>query len=217
MKDLPSHIHRIYRQAKLGYGLVKQIATDNPKISGYLPPATYNMPPAIYEQLTAFTAKQGLESVEMAVTVILSEYFELIQAANTATDTTDSRLEALEAKCSSLSETVVELQTMVAALQISSNPPGGDTKPPTDQSVPLETDTTDNQPVAPSALPLAQQLSAASITQAALAKRLGVSTSSITRMQSKPNFPEWSQQKDPEGIAWVKSPDTKQFYPQTPK
>ena len=35
MKDLPSHIHRIYRQAKLGYGLVKQIATDNPKISGY--------------------------------------------------------------------------------------------------------------------------------------------------------------------------------------
>jgi len=38
------------------------------------------------------------------------------------------------------------------------------------------------------------------MTQAALAKRLGLATSTISRMQSKSNFSEWSQQRDPEKI-----------------
>jgi hypothetical protein len=53
------------------------------------------------------------------------------------------------------------------------------------------------------------------MTQADLAKRLGVATSTIGRMQSKSNFLEWSQQKDPDSIAWIKSKETKLFHPQT--
>lgn len=308
-KDLSSQIRTIYHKVKLGYSLVNQIGTDNSKVTGYLPPAAYNLPPAVYDQLMAFKAKRGLQSVEMAVTVILSEYFGLSQApVVTETDTT-SRLETLEANCTSLSETVAELRAAIATLQTSSTPLG-ESEPSADQSEPLplldahanaqfasnpaleqsesprsprpqtlkealvtaqpESSLSVNQserpsPTAASALhsgstdeltetgsllirseselPYGSDSSAAPttlehesasaasgelaipepvnqpfstpMTQAVLAKRLGVNTSSISRMQSKPNFSEWSQQKDPEGIAWVKSPDTKLFYPQT--
>lgn len=53
------------------------------------------------------------------------------------------------------------------------------------------------------------------MTQADLAKRLGVATSTVSRMQSKPNFLEWSQHRDPDRVAWVKLSDTKLFYPQS--
>lgn len=53
------------------------------------------------------------------------------------------------------------------------------------------------------------------MTQAALARRLGVNSSRISRMQSKSNFSQWSQQIDPQGIAWVFNSKTKRFYPQT--
>lgn len=55
------------------------------------------------------------------------------------------------------------------------------------------------------------------MTQADLAKRLGVATSTVSRMQSKSNFLMWSQQRDPDLVAWVKSPNTKLFHPQIDK
>ena len=55
------------------------------------------------------------------------------------------------------------------------------------------------------------------MTQADLAKRFGVATSTVSRMQSKANFPEWSQLRDPDSVAWVKSAHTKLFYPQSKK
>lgn len=275
-KDLPSRIRTIYRKAKLSYSLVNQIATDNPKVSAYLPPAVYDVPPAVYEELEAFKEKRGLQSVEMAVTTILAEYFEQLQPAlNPAPDTTDSRLEFLEAKCNSLSETVAELQTAIATLQARSHLlnqndspdlsatsvqldqsqiveptpesrshvdysepldqtahhniqistseslepttlPGSLNEPPDSPSQtnplliqpPVELPSTDLEAEAPS------EAETAPMTQAALARRLGVSTSSISRMQSKPNFPGWSQQKDPEGIAWVRAANNKGFHPQ---
>lgn len=249
-KDLFSPIRIIYRKVKLAESLLKPVATDNPKVSGYLPPAVYNIPPAVYDQLMAFKAKRGLQSIEMAVTVILSEYFGVSQTAvDSATDTT-SRLEALEAKCTNLTETVAELLAQNATLQLSSSPPLGESEPPGEQKLPLSL--LDDHATAQSAAnpvvesespcyplensaapstpdqenpekwggelaipePLDQQFSTP-MTQAALARRLGVNTSSISRMQSKPNFSEWSQQKDPDGIAWVRSKDTKLFYPQT--
>ena len=109
-KDLSTHVHTLYRKVKLGYSLVSQVATDTPKVSGYLPPARYDVPPALYDQLVALKAKRGLPSVEMAVTVVLAEYFEMLQTSvGTADDTTASRLETLEAKCNSLGATVAEL------------------------------------------------------------------------------------------------------------
>ncbi|WP_267384422.1 hypothetical protein [Cyanobacterium sp. uoEpiScrs1] len=41
-----------------------------------------------------------------------------------------------------------------------------------------------------------------SLIQVDLAKRLDTTPSTIGRRKSDPSFPEWSQNKDPEGIAW---------------
>ncbi len=218
-KDLFSHIRTIYHKVNLAKSSLNPMATDKPKVAGYLPPAVYNVPPAVYDQLMAFKAKRSLQSVEMAVNVILSEYFGLFQAPMvTGTDITASRLETLEAKCTSLSETVAELRGAIATLQASSSPPLGESESPADEQSPLPVldahataESASNPAIDQSESP--NQPFSTPMTQAALAKRLGMNTSTISRMQSKPNFSEWSQQKDPEGIAWVKSPDTKLFYP----
>jgi len=54
------------------------------------------------------------------------------------------------------------------------------------------------------------------MTQAALAKRLGLATSTISRMQSKSNFRVEPAKRSREN-SWVKSPETKLFYPQPTK
>ncbi len=50
-----------------------------------------------------------------------------------------------------------------------------------------------------------------SLIQAELAKRLDLNTSTVGRRKSDPDFEEWSQSKDPEGIAWRYEPETKLF------
>jgi hypothetical protein len=94
-KDISSNIRTIYHKVKLTKSLLSLVATHNPKVSGYLPPAVYNFPPDVYHHLMAFKTKRGLQSVEMAMTVILSEYFGLFQAPMSAGTDTTSRLEIL--------------------------------------------------------------------------------------------------------------------------
>lgn len=50
-------------------------------------------------------------------------------------------------------------------------------------------------------------------TQASLAKRLGVSPSLISQQKDKEGFSEWSQSRDPDGVAWRYDSQSKQFYP----
>ena len=50
-----------------------------------------------------------------------------------------------------------------------------------------------------------------SLIQAELAKRLDLNTSTVGRRKGDPDFEEWSQSKDPEGIAWKYDPETKLF------
>lgn len=207
-KDLFSQFQTIYHK-------VKPFDNSVNAISGYLPPAVYNLPPAVYDQLMLFKAKRNLASVEMAVAVILSEYFGLEEPTNQA-DTT-SRMAVLETKCTDLMETVAELQVAITTLQAnsrSSDDNAGEVVVESDSSTPP------TEPE-PKLVELGEELaskpnhpSSTPMTQAALSRRLGVGTSTISRMQSKPNFSEWSQQKDPEGVAWAKSPDTKLFHPQ---
>lgn len=59
----------------------------------------------------------------------------------------------------------------------------------------------------------AQSLQA--LNQAELAKRLDVHSSTVRKRKSDPDFSEWSQSRDPEGVAWTYSPDTKEFLPPT--
>ena len=51
------------------------------------------------------------------------------------------------------------------------------------------------------------------LIQAELAKRLDVHSSTVGKRKSDPDFSEWSQSRDPEGIAWEYSPTTKEFLP----
>jgi hypothetical protein len=52
------------------------------------------------------------------------------------------------------------------------------------------------------------------LIQAELAKRLDVHSSTVGKRKSDPDFTDWSQSRDPEGIAWVYLPETKEFMPQ---
>lgn len=61
--------------------------------------------------------------------------------------------------------------------------------------------------------PNQEQNASHSLIQAELAKRLDVHSSTVGKRKSDPDFAEWSQSKDPEGIAWEYSPDTKEFLP----
>lgn len=56
-----------------------------------------------------------------------------------------------------------------------------------------------------------EQNASQGLIQAELAKRLDVHSSTIGKRKSDPDFSEWSQSRDPEGIAWEYSPDTKEF------
>jgi len=58
-----------------------------------------------------------------------------------------------------------------------------------------------------------EQNASQGLIQAELAKRLDVHSSTIGKRKSDPDFSEWSQSRDPEGIAWEYSPDTKEFLP----
>jgi len=51
------------------------------------------------------------------------------------------------------------------------------------------------------------------LIQAELAKRLDVHSSTIGKRKSDPDFAQWSQSKDPDGVAWEYSPETKEFLP----
>ncbi|MEQ8538704.1 MAG: hypothetical protein RIB93_14815 [Coleofasciculus sp. D1-CHI-01] len=51
------------------------------------------------------------------------------------------------------------------------------------------------------------------LIQAELAKRLDVHSSTIGKRKSDPDFAQWSQSKDPDGVAWEYSSETKEFLP----
>lgn len=52
-----------------------------------------------------------------------------------------------------------------------------------------------------------------SLIQAEMAKRLDVHSSTVGKRKSDPDFSQWSQSRDPEGIAWEYSLETKEFLP----
>lgn len=58
-----------------------------------------------------------------------------------------------------------------------------------------------------------EQKASQSLIQAELAKRLDVHSSTVGKRKSDADFVEWSQSRDPEGIAWEYSSDTKEFFP----
>jgi len=67
---------------------------------------------------------------------------------------------------------------------------------------------------APVSAPVAEPAPTApsqTLIQSELAKRLDTTSSTIARRKEAEDFPEWSQSKDPEGLAWRYDPESKLF------
>lgn len=60
---------------------------------------------------------------------------------------------------------------------------------------------------------LAQQLVFGSLIQSELAKRLGVYSSTVFKRRDDRDFPEWSRNRDPDGIAWRYDRKAREFFP----
>ncbi|AFY90244.1 MULTISPECIES: hypothetical protein [Chroococcidiopsis] len=50
------------------------------------------------------------------------------------------------------------------------------------------------------------------LIQSELAKRLNVYSSTVYKRRDDPDFPEWTRSRDPDGISWGFSAETKEFY-----
>ncbi len=186
-KDLFSHVRTLYHKVKLPESLVKLMPIDNTQISGALPPALYNLPPALYDHLLAFKAQRGLPSEEMAVTVILEEYLGLQIPVVSTPDTPVSRLEALEAKCSRLSETVAELQAALATLQGSSSQPVSESESPTvQQSSLLLNNAQATAPVSTPVVDKGESLQLATATSSQVNKSEALDTTAASDLQAQP-------------------------------
>ncbi len=64
----------------------------------------------------------------------------------------------------------------------------------------------ENEPEVPNEIPQ-------SLIQSELAKRLDVHSSTVGKRKSDSDFGDWSKSKDPDGIAWKYSSETKEFLP----
>ncbi len=62
-------------------------------------------------------------------------------------------------------------------------------------------------------IPQHKQPPSASLIQSELAKRFDVHSSTVYKRRADPDFSEWSRSRDPEGIAWKYSPETREFVP----
>lgn len=58
-----------------------------------------------------------------------------------------------------------------------------------------------------------RMVGAQSLTQAQLARRLGVSAGVISRKKLSPTLAEWSKLRDPAGVAWAYQMQTRRFFP----
>jgi len=62
-------------------------------------------------------------------------------------------------------------------------------------------------------IPQHKQPPSASLIQSELAKRFDVHSSTVYKRRADPDFSEWSRSRDPEGIAWKYSSETREFVP----
>jgi hypothetical protein len=73
------------------------------------------------------------------------------------------------------------------------------------------------QETKPNLFPIAQtktpKKSKISFTQTELSRRFKVHASTIGKWKVKPEFAQWSREKDPEDLAWEYSTENKRFYP----
>jgi hypothetical protein len=60
---------------------------------------------------------------------------------------------------------------------------------------------------------LDDELQQNSLTQVEMTERLGTAKSTLSNAKGRPDFPQWSKERDPDDIAWRWNPKTKRFVP----
>jgi hypothetical protein len=128
---------------------------------------------------------------------------------------------------STTTETSAELITEPASNNITETPVKSLIEPPPEpaQSVPVssfgqalrsvfnaEHTEVANQEEVAAEPPASSELGREVISQADLAKRLDVHASTIYKRRSDVSFAEWTRNRDPEGLAWGYSRESKEFY-----
>lgn len=204
------------------------MATENPKVSAYVPQA-------IKDRLTQFREERNI-SESQAVTNILAEYFEMTEVLGRSPDgaggVTLAGMEAIEARLSSFMELVESrLVALENTAQNKSEPPVVQERPPESSQF---TNSLPNEPLAeilPEIKPHEQDISEiplnllgeplqgiSPIPGIKLSKlRFGrpeAAIAGIKRSKSVEELTEWTRKYDPDGIAWkfVESP-TKGYVP----
>ena len=180
------------------------MASDLNKVSGYVSDT-------VYEKLTDFKSSHRLKSVSQAVVLILQNYFGI--SSNPLTDieitpVLTTRVERLE---SQLATQVQQLSQMTEALgQLRSTLTHLQAKLET-----VDTNSDENRcrrPIERTPTITSLQPHKASL----LARRLGVSKSTISLYKQRTDFPEWSRERDPQGVAWKYNSPEKLFRINTP-
>ena len=116
-------------------------------------------------------------------------------------------------------QTPVEVPEATVASEIEASTAEADTPteaqteaPPPEQQPPTESEDEELEPVPAEKSPK-KLMAFGSLIQIELANRLGVHSSTVYKRRYDSDFPEWSKSRDPQGIAWEYSEDTKEFYP----
>ena len=208
------------------------MATDNPKISGYVPQE-------IFDCLLEFKEKRSLKSVSLALTVLLSEYFQVdykVDRQSSLLSGSDfvsrAQFEALETKLSELSSNLLgELDKLVeqkfssfrSELLLSSpksievQTTNVETEPQEDNShlqldiiestldnIDLEVDSQSSQLISKQSDFILSEPSE-SLSGQRLANRLKITTSTLSTKKKElleQDFYSWLQTKDPDKIFW---------------
>ena len=211
------------------------MATDNPKISGYVPQE-------IFDCLLEFKEKRSLKSVSLALTVLLSEYFQVDQKVDRQSSllsgsdfVSREQFESLENKFSELSSSLLgELDKLVeqkiSSLRgelILSSPKSIEVQTVNVESEPqednshlqldlidsvldsrdLKVDTQFSQPSLERSNFILSEPSE-SLSGQRLAKRLSITTSTLSSRKMElleQDFYNWLQEKDPDKISWRSS------------
>lgn len=180
------------------------MATEHPKVTAYIPQE-------ILKALDDWKQAHEIDSRSAAIVTILADYLNVpypVLLQDTAPIST--ALSSVLAELSQLHERVAALEQHISTAPQAAPSTATELDEPSRRDVLDEAPSTvlveETQPggKAPSTALITAPL--APLTQSALAKRLGCSDKAIEKHRkggSKEQFAAWSQERDPDGIAWA--------------
>jgi hypothetical protein len=175
------------------------MATERNKVSSYVSDS-------IYEKLLEFKAGHRLKSISLALTVILHDYLGI---APTTPDTPLGRnsilchLHQLEETINCLTQEQGQLKQALEQVKATV----AENREKIENAVLVNGVSTRSKGI--KRVPVLTPIEPHSGTE--LSRRLGVSKSTISLYKKRADFPEWSREQDPQGVAWIYIPQQKQF------